>query len=48
MDAEGFEADDVIATYARLATAAGGAVTVVTSDKDLCQLVRRRAAAVPS
>ena len=24
------------------------AVTVVTSDKDLCQLVRRRAAAVPS
>jgi DNA polymerase-1 len=35
----GFEADDLIATYARLATEAGAKVTVVSSDKDLMQLV---------
>ncbi len=35
----GFEADDLIATYARLAKAAGIEVTVVSSDKDLMQLV---------
>jgi DNA polymerase-1 len=35
----GFEADDVIATYARLASAAGWSVTIVSSDKDLMQLV---------
>ena len=36
----GFEADDVIATYARLADEAGVKVTIVSSDKDLMQLVR--------
>ncbi len=35
----GFEADDLIATYARLAREAGGKVTIVSSDKDLMQLV---------
>jgi len=35
----GFEADDVIATYARLARQAGMRVTIVSSDKDLMQLV---------
>lgn len=35
----GFEADDLIATYARRAAAAGWRVTIVSSDKDLMQLV---------
>ncbi len=35
----GFEADDIIATYARAAEARGDRVTVVSSDKDLMQLV---------
>ncbi len=35
----GFEADDLIATYARQATEAGARVTIVSSDKDLMQLV---------
>ncbi len=35
----GFEADDVIATYARQAREAGMQVTIVSSDKDLMQLV---------
>src|SRR6266446_4402808 len=35
----GFEADDLIATYARQACAAGANVTIVSSDKDLMQLV---------
>ena len=39
IEKEGFEADDLIATYARLAEAAGGDVTIVSSDKDLMQLV---------
>lgn len=38
----GFEADDVIATYARLADEAGIKVTIVSSDKDLMQLVRNQ------
>jgi DNA polymerase I len=39
IEKEGFEADDLIATYARLAVEAGGDVTIVSSDKDLMQLV---------
>jgi DNA polymerase-1 len=35
----GFEADDLIATYARLAREKGAKVTIVSSDKDLMQLV---------
>ena len=34
-----YEADDLIATYARLACEAGATVTIVSSDKDLMQLV---------
>jgi DNA polymerase-1 len=37
---EGYEADDLIATYARMALEAGGTCTIVSSDKDLMQLVR--------
>ena len=40
IEKQGFEADDLIATYARLAEEAGFSVTVVSSDKDLMQLVR--------
>ncbi|MBT4218501.1 MAG: DNA polymerase I [Rhodospirillaceae bacterium] len=39
VDMPGFEADDLIATYARQAREAGADVTVVSSDKDLMQLV---------
>ena len=35
----GFEADDLIATYAKQAEAKGARVTIVSSDKDLMQLV---------
>jgi DNA polymerase-1 len=35
----GFEADDMIAAYARAFVAEGGRVTIVSSDKDLMQLV---------
>ena len=40
LEMEGFEADDLIATYAKLARAQGRAVTIVSSDKDLMQLIR--------
>jgi DNA polymerase-1 len=35
----GYEADDLIATYARMAREAGARCTIVSSDKDLMQLV---------
>jgi DNA polymerase I len=38
----GFEADDIIATYSREAEAKGARVTIVSSDKDLMQLVSDR------
>ncbi|MBI1386170.1 MAG: DNA polymerase I [Rhizobiales bacterium] len=38
----GFEADDLIATYARAAAGAGASVTIVSGDKDLMQLVAPR------
>ncbi|MGE0678684.1 DNA polymerase I [Pseudolabrys sp.] len=39
LEQQGFEADDLIATYARLACEAGATTTIVSSDKDLMQLV---------
>ena len=39
IEQEGFEADDIIATYARHAADAGGEVVIVSSDKDLMQLI---------
>ena len=39
IELEGFEADDIIATYAAQARDAGGRVTIISSDKDLMQLV---------
>jgi len=39
IEKDGFEADDLIATYARLAREAGADVTIISSDKDLMQLV---------
>jgi DNA polymerase-1 len=39
LEQAGFEADDIIATYARLACEAEATATIVSSDKDLMQLV---------
>ena len=39
IEQKGFEADDLIATYARIAHESGDRVTIVSSDKDLMQLV---------
>jgi DNA polymerase-1 len=39
LEQAGFEADDLIATYAREASARGATTTIVSSDKDLMQLV---------
>ncbi len=40
VEMENFEADDLIATYTRQAVEAGATVRIVTSDKDLMQLVK--------
>jgi DNA polymerase I len=40
VELDDWEADDLIATYARVAREAGMQVTIVSSDKDLMQLVR--------
>jgi len=39
IELEGFEADDIIATLSRQAREAGGRVTIISSDKDMMQLV---------
>lgn len=39
VEEKGFEADDLIATYTRLARELGARVTIISSDKDLMQLV---------
>lgn len=40
LDMEGYEADDLIATYADMALKADCDVTVISADKDLMQLIR--------
>jgi DNA polymerase-1 len=42
IDVPDFEADDLIATYARHAVEAGATVTIVSSDKDMMQLVNHK------
>ena len=39
---EGFEADDLIASYARVASELQQNVSIVSSDKDLMQLINKR------
>ena len=39
VDMDGYEADDLIATYARKAVEAGAEVTIVSTDKDLMQCI---------
>jgi DNA polymerase-1 len=40
IEQEGFEADDLIATYARVALETGAGVSIIAGDKDMMQLVR--------
>lgn len=40
LEAADWEADDLIAAYAKVTVEAGGEVTIVSSDKDLMQLIR--------
>ena len=42
IETEGFEADDIIATYALQVEAEGGEAVIISSDKDLMQLVGDR------
>jgi DNA polymerase-1 len=42
IELDGFEADDLIASYARAVADAGGEVVIVSSDKDLMQLVNEQ------
>jgi DNA polymerase-1 len=42
IEMENYEADDLIATYARMAKEEGADVTIVSSDKDLMQLINER------
>ena len=44
IEMQGYEADDLIATYARQAEAAGARVQILSSDKDLMQLVTDKVA----
>ena len=44
IEQDNYEADDLIATYTRQAVEAGATVTIVSSDKDLMQLVGDRVA----
>jgi DNA polymerase-1 len=47
IETEGYEADDLIASYTEAAVAAGWDVTIVSSDKDLMQLIREPAGDAP-
>ncbi len=44
IELEGYEADDLIASYARAAVDAGGECVIISSDKDLMQLVSDKVA----
>ncbi len=42
IEMHGYEADDLIATYAKMATEKGARVQIISSDKDLMQLINDR------